>query len=327
MLHNDQPLFEQVILRVSEDTGIEASIIEKNYYVTLFLQRIVTRLPNIIFKGGTSLSKCYKLINRFSEDIDLNIETDTHPTEGQRKKLKEAIVSIIDELGFTLTNPDNVRSRRDYNRYIADYPTLFPTSYLKEHLIVETAVYIKAYPCKRMLASSLIYDYLERNGYTEMIEQYSLQPFVLNVQSAERTLIDKVFALGDYYLSDVVYEHSRHVYDIYKLLGVVTLNDSMKQLVQSVREERMLCEIILDLLLSPTFRISMPITEIHVHWNCNSYSVWPRCKATIHLSHESAELLFLISATTSDIVSLNTFFFSSHSQIMITFHPAAFDSA
>ena len=120
--------------------------------MTLFLQRIVTRLPNIIFKGGTSLSKCYKLINRFSEDIDLNIETDTHPREGQRKKLKEAIVSIIDELGFTLTNPDNVRSRRDYNRYIVDYPTLFPTSCLKEHLIMETAVYIKAYPCKWMLA-------------------------------------------------------------------------------------------------------------------------------------------------------------------------------
>ena len=44
MLHNDQALFEQVIHRVPEDTGIEASIIEKDYYVTLFLQRIVTRL-------------------------------------------------------------------------------------------------------------------------------------------------------------------------------------------------------------------------------------------------------------------------------------------
>ena len=238
MLHNDHSLFEQVILRVSEDTGIEASIVEKDYYVTVFLRRIVTQLPNIIFKGGTSLSKCYKLINRFSEDIDLNIETETHPTEGQRKKLKEVIVSIIDEFGFTLTNPDKVRSRRDYNRYIVDYPTIFPTSYLKEHLIVETAVYIKAYPCKRMLASSLIYDYLERNGYADLIEQYELQPFELNVQAAERTLVDKVFALGDYYLSDAVREHSRHVYDIYKLLGVVTLDDSMKELVQSVREER-----------------------------------------------------------------------------------------
>ena len=238
MLHNDSSLFEQVILRVSEDTGIEASIIEKDYYVILFLQQIVAQLPNIIFKGGTSLSKCYKLINRFSEDIDLNIETESHPTEGQRKKLKEVIVSIIDEFGFLLTNPDKVRSRRDYNRYIVDYPTIFPTSYLKEHLIVETAVYIKAYPCKRMLASSLIYDYLERNGYTDLIEQYGLQPFELNVQAAERTLVDKVFALGDYYLSDAVHEHSRHVYDIYKLLDVVTLDDSMKELVRNVREER-----------------------------------------------------------------------------------------
>lgn len=238
MLHNDSPLFEQVILRVSEDTGIEASIIEKDYYVTLFLQRIVAQLPNIIFKGGTSLSKCYKLINRFSEDIDLNIETETHPTEGQRKKLKEAIVSIIDEFGFTLTNTSNVRSRRDYNRYIVDYPTIFPTSYLKEHLIIETAVYIKAYPCKRMLASSLIYDYLAQNGYVEMIEQYGLQPFELNVQAAERTLVDKVFALGDYYLADAVHEHSWHVYDIYKLLNVVSLDGSMKELVKRVREER-----------------------------------------------------------------------------------------
>lgn len=238
MLHNDYSLFEQVILRVSEDTGIEASIIEKDYYVTLFLQQIVDQIPNIIFKGGTSLSKCYKLINRFSEDIDLNIDTETHPTEGQRKKLKEVIVSIIDEFGFIFTNPDEVRSRRDYNRYVVDYPTIFTSGYLKEHLIVETAVYIKAYPCKRMPVSSLIYDYLVRYGYTELIEQYNLQPFELNVQTAERTLVDKVFALGDYYLSDAVHEHSRHVYDIYKLLDVVALNDSMRELARSVWEER-----------------------------------------------------------------------------------------
>ena len=73
------------------------------------------------------------------------------PTEGQRKKLKEAIVSIIDEFGFTLINTDKVRSSRDYNRYVVEYPTVFPTSFLKEHLIVETAVYIKAYPCKRII--------------------------------------------------------------------------------------------------------------------------------------------------------------------------------
>lgn len=238
MLHHETVMFEQIILRAAEDTGIEPSIIEKDYYVTLFLKRIVELQPNIIFKGGTSLSKCYKLINRFSEDIDLNLETETHPSEGQRKNLKKHIVSVIDEFDFTFVNPEDVRSRRDYNRYIIDYPTLFPTDYLKENLIVETAVYIKAYPCVRLRASSLIYDYLKKNGYDELIVQYQLHPFEVNVQTADRTLIDKVYALGDYYLDGRIREHSRHIYDIYKLLSVVKLDDALRHLAIAVYEER-----------------------------------------------------------------------------------------
>lgn len=238
MLHRDASMFEQLVLRAAEESGIEASIIEKDYYVTLFLRRITERLPGIIFKGGTSLSKCYKLINRFSEDIDLNIETDTHPTQGQRINLKESIVSIIQELGFELTNPDNVRSRRDYNRYIINYPTLFATTYLKQHLIVETVVYIRAYPCQRLPASSLIYDYLKRHNHNQLIDEYHLNPFEVNVQQVNRTLIDKVFALGDYYISGDIREHSRHIYDIYKLLDVVPLDESLHRLAMDVFEQR-----------------------------------------------------------------------------------------
>ena len=65
MLHHNKETFEQVILRVAHDKGIAPEIIEKDYYVTLFLKRIRDLQPNIIFKGGTSLSKCYKIINRF----------------------------------------------------------------------------------------------------------------------------------------------------------------------------------------------------------------------------------------------------------------------
>ena len=238
MLHNDKETFEQVILKVASETGIEPSIIEKDYYVTLFLKKIVELQPNIIFKGGTSLSKCYKVINRFSEDIDLNIDTASKPTEVQRKKLKENIVSIIDEFGFILDNADNVRSRRNYNRYIVDYPTVFSSNFLKEHLIIETAVYIKAYPCERLQATSIIYDYLKQNGYDELITKYGLEPFELNVQTAARTLIDKLYALGDYYLSDAVQEHSRHIYDIFKLSDIVSLDDNLKQLVSEVFDER-----------------------------------------------------------------------------------------
>ena len=49
MLHDDKELFEQVVLKASEPFGIEAGIVEKDYYVTLLLCEIVKRQPNIIF--------------------------------------------------------------------------------------------------------------------------------------------------------------------------------------------------------------------------------------------------------------------------------------
>lgn len=238
MLHNEKELFEQIILRTSESMGIEAGIVEKDYFVTLFLKKIVSRQPDIIFKGGTSLSKCYKLIKRFSEDIDLSIDCVNKPTEGQRKYLKSNVISIIDEFNFDLTNADEIRSRRDFNRYIIDYSSVFSSDYLKQQLIVETAVFIKSYPSKVMTASCFIYEYLYSNGYHDIIKQYELEPFELNVQIAERTLIDKIYALCDYYLGDKVVEHSRHIYDIYKLLGVVEINDELRQLAIGVKEER-----------------------------------------------------------------------------------------
>ena len=86
MLHNERDLFEKAVLDTASAFKIAPVIVEKDYYVSVFLKELVARQPNIIFKGGTSLSKCYHLINRFSEDIDLNIDCDSKPTEGQRKK-------------------------------------------------------------------------------------------------------------------------------------------------------------------------------------------------------------------------------------------------
>ena len=89
-----------------------------------------------------------------------------------------------------------------------------------------------------MQATSIIYDYLLENGYDNLIAEYELEPFSINVQSAERTLIDKLYALGDYYLSDAVQEHSRHIYDIYKLLDIVELNEDLRNLSKEVYNER-----------------------------------------------------------------------------------------
>lgn len=238
MLHNDKELFEQVIVKTSEELNIELPIVEKDYYVTMFLKKIVEKQPDIIFKGGTSLSKCYKLIDRFSEDIDLNLMGDTKPGESRRKHLKQNIVSVIDEFGFKLKNAENIRSRRDFNKYIIDYPSQLSVNFLKPDLIVETAVFFRAYPSKVMKADSLVYQYLKMSGYEELIEKYELEPFDVNVQTADRTLIDKLFALGDYYLSGTTDEHSRHIYDLHKLYGIVEINDNLRQLAKQVRAER-----------------------------------------------------------------------------------------
>lgn len=238
MLHNKKDTFEQLVLRTSEYLGVKAEIVEKDYFVTLFLKRIAAVMPDIVFKGGTSLSKCYHIIKRFSEDIDLKLQSEIKPPERKRRQLKANIIQIINDLEFELTNPDAVKSRRDYNRYIIDYPSSLSAAYLKEQLIVETAIYQRAYPTKVMSADSLIYQYLHENGYGDFIKQYDLNPFTLNVQTAERTMIDKMYALADYYLLNTTTEHSRHIYDIYKLSEIVTVDDTLKELALSVAEER-----------------------------------------------------------------------------------------
>lgn len=238
MLHNEKDLFETAVLEASEAFNIAPVIIEKDYYVTLFLQEIIKRQPNIIFKGGTSLSKCYRLIKRFSEDIDLNLEGEQKPTQGQRRQLTDNIRDIVSDYGFELKNPDEIRSRRDFNRFEIDVHSLFSSEFIKHDLIVETSVFLRSYPSVRLTASSFIHDYLKSIGRNDIIEDYDLSPFDLQVQAVERTFIDKLFAICDYYLDGNTDEHSRHLYDLYKMAPIVSVNEDLKQLLLRVREER-----------------------------------------------------------------------------------------
>ena len=238
MLHNEKDLFERIVLDASEKYGIVPVIIEKDYYVTLFLREIVKRQPKIIFKGGTSLSKCYHLINRFSEDIDLNIESEQKPTEGQRRSLVEAVRNIVTDYDFVLKNPDSIRSRRDFNRFEIDVHSLFSSEFIKHDLIVETAVFLRSYPSVRMQASSFVYEYLKSIDREDIVAKYGLEPFELQVQAVERTFVDKLFALCDYYLGGKIDEHSRHLYDILKMMPIVKNDENLKRLFLKVRAER-----------------------------------------------------------------------------------------
>lgn len=69
----------QAFLRAEAESGRVAVVIEKDFWVTWILGVIFSDPelePHFVFKGGTSLSKVYQVIDRFSEDVDLGI----HPT-------------------------------------------------------------------------------------------------------------------------------------------------------------------------------------------------------------------------------------------------------
>lgn len=95
-LHNDKDAFLEMITYVNEQHSIFSHTVEKDYYVTLLLKLLSEKIPYIVFKGGTSLSKCYKIIKRFSEDIDITI--DDNLTQGQKKRVKQAIIDSAADL-------------------------------------------------------------------------------------------------------------------------------------------------------------------------------------------------------------------------------------
>lgn len=137
---------------------------------------------------------------------------------------------------MNLINESETRSRRDYNCYKIDYSTRHSLLGLNPQLLVETVFIVKAFPDEVKKASSMIYDYLKSVGNDDAIAKYKLEPFDIRVQTLERTLVDKVFAICDYLLDNKTKRQSRHIYDLSRLLSLVALDDNLKVLIKEVRE-------------------------------------------------------------------------------------------
>lgn len=236
-LHNDKKNFAQAVELVVSKQSLRPEIVEKDYYVTMILRLLSERLPFIVFKGGTSLSKCHRAIKRFSEDIDITI--DTAITQGQKKKVKEAIEEVSSLLCLSIPNIDETRSRRDYNRYEIAYNSIQKAKdfAVQPMVFLETSYTAVSFPVVELDVHNYIGDMMTEEA-PDYIEKYQLSPFKMKVQSIDRTLADKVFAICDYYLQGKVNGHSRHLYDIFKLLPLVPQNEEFKNLVRDVRTVR-----------------------------------------------------------------------------------------
>lgn len=243
-LHEDRETFKSLIDQMVVETGIAAAVIEKDYYVTMILRLLSEKLSNVVFKGGTSLSKGFKAINRFSEDIDITF--DEHIGEARRKKLKNDILKgISDELGMPISNWESTQSDRDYNAYFFSYESVLglDDDRVPAAVKLETALGSYAFPTEIVPIGSYIGDYFVKRGRLDLAKQYRLDGFEMKLQSIERTYIDKIFALCDYYMQGKSKRYSRHLYDIYKLSYVIDVEKALDNLYTEIRKHRKTMEI------------------------------------------------------------------------------------
>lgn len=242
-LHENKNEFTQIVQTVAEEFGLETFQVEKDYFVSLFLKELSILKNNveIVFKGGTSLSKCYKVIDRFSEDIDLTIKFENKKAgAGLRKRLKQDIVNTIKKLGMKFLNPEKVQSDRDFNLYEVEFDGIFSTkSSMVPHIIIETIVVYKPYPLEKRQVSNYILNYLKEEGKGQIVKDYELEEFEMTIQKIERTFVDKLFAICDYHLNKKYDRYSRHIYDLHMIWQSGMLNmELLNSIVDDVIKDR-----------------------------------------------------------------------------------------
>lgn len=223
---------------IGNDIGIPASAVEKDWWVvqTLALIQELESAPHIVFKGGTSLSKAWNIIERFSEDIDLALDKsflgiEECTTVKQVKKLRSATRNYIynnfipelqnkfNAVGFTDVKVDLYEEEGENLepvQILVKYQTCTsPSSYTKPEVKIEIG------------SRSLREPFTEREFASLVGEHYKGKPFAdvpINVPcvNPERTFLEKLFLLHEEFQKPHdeirVDRLSRHLYDIEMLM-------------------------------------------------------------------------------------------------------------
>ena len=140
-LHENNILFRQAVQATAQLMNIPEIYVEKDYWVVYALSAIFTHPigKETIFKGGTSLSKCFNLIDRFSEDIDLLVLRRNGETDNQMKKKLGKISQVMDDL-LPEINVDGITNKKGMIRKTAHtYSKEFNGNYgqVRDVIIVE----------------------------------------------------------------------------------------------------------------------------------------------------------------------------------------------
>jgi hypothetical protein len=228
--------------QASARSGISSKAIEKDWWVTLVLRAVFSTkyAEHILFKGGTSLSKCYNLIQRFSEDIDLSIERDflgfsEDLSKTQVKKLKKAATEFtstclreeVERQIIVLGAPEGmvnvvadpisaILPDMDPQTIRISYPSLLdPVVYIEDSVKLEVSSRsLKEAGIERFI-NSILSEYMPGLPWSgSSFPVFSVHP--------KRTFLEKIFLLHEEFLKPIgevnFNRMSRHLYDIERMM-------------------------------------------------------------------------------------------------------------
>lgn len=249
-LHENKNLFTQAVQATADRMKIAAVYIEKDYWVTYALQIIFSHEigKDCVFKGGTALSKCFSVIQRFSEDIDLVVVRREGENDNQMKSKLKTIYNLVSAVLPEVDIPE-ITNKRGMNRKTAhNYGKEFKGEYgqVREVIVLESSWLGHPEPFTKKVMQSYIGEMMFQTDQVKLAVEYGMGPFPINVLEPVRTICEKIMSLVRFsYNENPIYnlkQKIRHTYDLHKLLSLEEYSDFF----YSEEFERMLIKVAND---------------------------------------------------------------------------------
>ncbi|MDR2270377.1 MAG: nucleotidyl transferase AbiEii/AbiGii toxin family protein [Sphingobacterium sp.] len=235
-LHKDKNLFQEILQSTSDLLGLPLILVEKDYWqtYTLFLLIQDPISEDIILKGGVALSKCFKLIKRIPDDIDLVISRNDGETDSRLKSKLRQISSIITK-ELSEINIEGLTRKRGMNRKTAHsyYYTTIESYCAEKNLVTIDYSWLGSdRPRSKLLLNSFIGEALRQTNQHALIERFSLLPFEVKVLDHYRTFCEKIMSLVRFSYSEMpipdLKKKVKHMYDLHQLLRYKEFQDFLR---------------------------------------------------------------------------------------------------
>ena len=229
-LHEHKEEFEELIAITADYIGVPADAVRRDYYIVQMMQNLQNSeyAEACVFKGGTSLSKCYPgSINHFSEDIDLTFIPIENMNNKKYSKTLKRVENAI-SAGFLMEKIEAERNDRNKSAYV------WPENESKEtcRVKLEIGSSVRPDPFSKRSMKTYIQEYLEKEGMQDVVTEFELQDVNVNTLDITRTFVDKVMTVKRHAICGTLSRKVRHIYDVTVLLDRSDIQDFLKNTAQ-----------------------------------------------------------------------------------------------